>query len=240
MLVAALGLLTTIGLVTPPAAPTGAQTAGARAARSEDAISADFVERINGLRSSLGLGPLTPDPDLAATSLAWAEHLAAIGRLDHDPDLAAYLPTGATKIGENVGFGPDVHALFSAFVASPSHLENLTDPSYTRVGVATIWANGTLWTVHRFVAIGAPAPPLPAPPPTTQPAPPPTSPPAPASPPATPSSAAPPVASPPARPTAPTPTPTTTTSVAPPPSSEPPAEPERVAAVLDALRPLTG
>jgi uncharacterized protein YkwD len=130
------------------------------------AAEGDFVARINQLRTSRGLGPLTVDPQLTAVAREWAATMAAQGRIFHASDLSRGVSADWQKLGENVGVGSDVAGLFQAFVNSPSHLANLVDPAFTRVGVGVVNSGGRLYTAHRFMAL-APPPPPPTVPPTT-------------------------------------------------------------------------
>ncbi len=140
---------------------------------------AAFVSRINGLRSSLGLVPLQVDNELVAASRVWADQMAAGDTLAHAPDITAGITAPWIKVGENVGVGGDVDSLFDAFVASPLHYANLVDPDFRYVGIGVTFANGKLWTTHRFMALAdipttttAPPttlPPTTAPPPPTAP-----------------------------------------------------------------------
>jgi hypothetical protein len=48
-----------------------------------------------------------------------------------------------------------VQQLFDAFVASPSHYENLIDPGFGFIGVGVVYdGQGRMWTAHRFMAVG--------------------------------------------------------------------------------------
>lgn len=118
-----------------------------------------YIGRINSLRSSRGLAPLEEDGTLDALATDWARHLAAIGGLQHASDLSIGVSRSWSKLGENVGTGPDTGTIFDAFVASPSHYRNLVDPSFTHVGVGVVWSGGTQYTVHRFLASAEPSPP---------------------------------------------------------------------------------
>lgn len=133
------------------------------------AAEGDFVARINQLRASRGLGTLTVDPELTAVARQWAATMAGQGRIFHASDLSQGVGADWQKLGENVGVGNDVPRLFQAFVDSPSHLANLVDPSFTRVGVGVVNAGGRLYTAHRFMALAPPAPPTTAPPSTVAP-----------------------------------------------------------------------
>lgn len=188
------------------AAPALARTAhpAAAAVPSPAAAEADFVARINGLRASRGLGPLSVDPELTAAARSWASVMAGEGRIFHASDLSAGVTTRWAKLGENVGVGGDVASLFQAFVDSPSHLANLVDPAYSRVGVGVVVSGNRIYTAHRFMAVAAPPPTTTAPPPPPTSAPPPTAPPTTAAPtttvPPTTTTSAPPTTTPPPRP----------------------------------------
>jgi uncharacterized protein YkwD len=138
---------------------------------------ADFVSLINGLRSSRGLAPLAIDGPLQASAQAWTNTMASTNTLAHDPGLGSAV-SGWTRIGENVGSGGSVTSLWNSFVASPTHLDNILNPAYTHIGVGYLQdSNGVIWTAHRFMARAGSTTPPPTAPPT---APPPTAPPAPA------------------------------------------------------------
>ena len=126
------------------AAPAGAtvDTASAEAA---------FVAQINGLRAQHGVGALVVDDGLSAIARNWSASMASAGRISHNPDLAGQVGPGWSKLGENVGEGPNESVLFAAFVASPPHYQNLVDPAFNRVGVGVaIAADGTIYTTHDF------------------------------------------------------------------------------------------
>ncbi|MGE3619078.1 MAG: CAP domain-containing protein [Acidimicrobiia bacterium] len=179
---------------------------------------ADFVTRINALRAEQGLSQLQVSDELAAVAQAWTARMVAADRISHNPGLASEVPGDWTKLGENVGVGYDVDGLMDAFIASPSHYRNLVDPDWNYVAVAVQFSGeGRLFTTHNFMQ-------LPTAPPTTAPAPPPTEPPR-----AEPPTTSPPTSAPPAD-----------TTPAPAAVPDPPARrsPERVGAVLDALRSL--
>ena len=153
----------------------------ARAASGDPvAMEQQFVSRINGLRSSKGLGGLTVDAELTGIARRWAANMARAGGISHNPSLASQVTENWVKLGENVGMGPDVDSLFTAFVQSPHHYANLVDPAFTRVGVGVVLtADGTIYTAHEFMSLAgasqvtsAPAQPRPAPAPVRRPAPP--------------------------------------------------------------------
>jgi hypothetical protein len=203
----------------------GAQLAPAPAAAGPEDPSADearFVMLVNQARAQAGVAPLEVDGELTALARDWAAQMAAAGGISHAKPISAGVTQDWQKMGENVGKGPSVDPIMDAFIASPGHYANLMDPDFTKIGVGVVWADGVLYTTHRFMQLrGAPAPPPapepPAPATTAGPA----APPSPA--PATTAPPAPPVTEAPVAPSAP-------------PVTPPPASPGRVAVVLLALR----
>ncbi len=146
--------------------PAGAQPQSVAPARQAPAAMPDpgtaeagFVAQINDLRAARGLAPLSVDAELTAQARQWAANMAGQGRIFHSGDLSVGISADWQKLGENVGVGGEVGGLFQAFVDSPTHLENLVDPAYTRVGVGVVVAGDRMYTAHRFMALStAPAP----------------------------------------------------------------------------------
>jgi hypothetical protein len=146
-LAAAFAVLTPLGILF--------QTAPA-VADSSPSGAAQFVADINGVRAAHGLRALQVSSSLASTAYNWSVHLASVGTLSHNPSLAADMPTGWQKGGENVGVGADVTSLEAAFVNSPEHYVNMVDPGFNQVGVAVdVDANGYLWATEDYVEVPA-------------------------------------------------------------------------------------
>lgn len=118
---------------------------------------AQFVSLINQLRASVGAGQLGVDSRLTSIARSWSANMVTTG-LHHNPNLASQAPAGWTMLGENVGYGPSVSQLETAFQNSPHHYANMVQPAFTTVGVGVVIANGTLWVTEDFMAAGAPAP----------------------------------------------------------------------------------
>lgn len=168
-----------IGVLAVAVAPADASGA--------DRSASSYYSLINDLRASHGLGPLAIDNALAGSAQSWAQHMADTGTLSHDPALGSAV-SGWTKLGENVGTGPNVDQIWQAFLRSPGHLDNLLDPAFTHMGVGFVIDGTSQYTTHRFMtkagsAATTPsptAPPVTASPTTAAPtptAPPPTAPP---------------------------------------------------------------
>ncbi len=120
------------------------------ASASDPAAEADFVGKINALRVSQGAGTLQVHPVLTAKAQAWAAHMAATGCLCHST-LTDGVTVGWRKLGENVGRGPSVASLQSAFIASPAHLANMLDKQFHWVGIGVAYGAGQMWVAEVFM-----------------------------------------------------------------------------------------
>ena len=117
-----------------------------------DTVAEQFVAKINDLRAARGLDPVQEDGALTEFAQSWSDHIAAAGTLSHHPTLADS-PGDWTKVGENVGFGPDVDTVFAAFIASREHYKNLVEPAFNTVGIGvTVLSDGTIYTTQEFEA----------------------------------------------------------------------------------------
>jgi hypothetical protein len=123
-----------------------------------------FVAKINALRASKGLGSLAVHSELVGIARNWSQHMADAGAISHNPDFPNQVTANWRKLGENVGRGGTVDALFNAFVNSPAHYENLVDGAFNQIGVGVvIKSDGTIFTSHQFMQLGAAGSPAPAP-----------------------------------------------------------------------------
>lgn len=107
---------------------------------------------INSLRLARGVGLLAADQTLADFARFRSQDMVHRNYFSHEipgvgmaPQwLLGQLPR-ARGTGENLGMSDEpnaevVQALFSAWVASPSHLENMVRPQFTRLGVGVVEA----------------------------------------------------------------------------------------------------
>jgi uncharacterized protein YkwD len=119
-----------------------------------------LFELMNSTRVASGLGRLVLDDAMSTSACAWNDQLIDGGLLAHDPNLAVsggvYAP-GWQKLGENLGVGPSVELIYDALVLSASHLANIVDPTFTKVGICTGFnEDDQLVTTQRFVAFEPP------------------------------------------------------------------------------------
>lgn len=134
-----------------------------------------LVQRINELRIGNRRNPLVWDDVLADLARQRSWDMIDRNYFSHEIPGVGSAPwwllaqvTGARGTGENLGMsnlpnGQVVDSLFDDWVASPTHLENMVRPEFTRIGmgiieVPTTWAPGsTVKVVTQLYAI-APGP----------------------------------------------------------------------------------
>jgi hypothetical protein len=174
----------------------------------------DLTAMTNADRVSRGLRALSTANDLQSFAQQRADEMARTKRLAHTTSLGTKI-SGWKRLGENVGRGPTLQEIQTAFMASPSHRENILDPQFTQIGVGVTFDGAD----YLYVAVifrlpsGTAAAAAPAPSPTTTPT--------------TRASAAPkpkPTTTTRPAPTTTTQAPTTTTTTPPPPPPPPPVE----------------
>ena len=156
-----LGLAGLVMLATwllPTAGPLTADEASAATVTVDPNAEAQFVSLLNDLRVSRGLPPLSVDDELTAAARQWSDTMRLNGGIFHTADQSAGISQPWVLLGENVGTGPNVTEVFDAFVASPTHYANLTNPDFDYIGIGVIWDGPRLWTTQRFRDEGAPAP----------------------------------------------------------------------------------
>ena len=148
---------------------TGGGLDEARKKRKElqrfDAAAAEstLVERARALRAEKGLPSLEVNPNLADKARRWAATMAREGRLYHS-QLAEGISVPWQKLAENVGQAGAAERIHSAWVSSPRHYANLTDPAFTHIGVGVApTPDGMVYAAQVFMQ-QAPAAPVPAPP----------------------------------------------------------------------------
>jgi hypothetical protein len=111
----------------------------------------DVVTWVNNLRGSVSVAPLATDATLTNVAQQWANHMATTGVLAHNPNLSTQAPSGWTKMGENIGDGYSLTAVYNALVASPDHYANMVDPAYNRTGVGVANdSKGQVWVAEDF------------------------------------------------------------------------------------------
>ena len=144
-----------------PAAPQGAPAAAAAVPAQASADGAQYantvLNKVNELRSSLGLQPVTRYQELDTVAQDWSEQQAAANNMSHRPDFTSAYPAGWTTGSENVAWrtaGGDTGALiFDQWLNSPGHYKNMTDPNVNSIGIGFAQtSNGRWYATQNFAA----------------------------------------------------------------------------------------
>lgn len=133
-------------------------TAGARTISDQDALEADVVKRVNAIRRSHGLRPLTVVPRLSRAAGRHVDSMAAASYFRHE----LYTPTRATNwmgfgtwirwfwpgpgysswsVGENLAWGAPsltAYATVRRWMRSPGHRMNVLNPRWRQIGVGAV------------------------------------------------------------------------------------------------------
>jgi hypothetical protein len=179
---------------------------------------ADLTAMTNADRAAARLKALSTAADLQSLAQKKADEMVKAGRLSHTSNLGSKV-SGWKRVGENVGRGPALRDIETAFMNSPSHRDNIVDRGFTQLGVGVTFDGKE----YLYVAVifrepsGAAASAPPPPPPST-----------------TPTSRA--AAAPKPKPTTTTQRPTTTTTQAPTTTTTAPAPPPPAPAVDELAR----
>jgi uncharacterized protein YkwD len=108
---------------------------------------------VNESRAAYGLDGLIPDPELQSVADRQAHRMAESGYIFHSGNLGDQLSWGWWGWAENVGYGPSVDWIHSAFMGSSHHAANILDPSYNYVGVGVAYgSDGRVYVAQVFGA----------------------------------------------------------------------------------------
>jgi uncharacterized protein YkwD len=128
---------------------TAAATASPASAASFSATERAFLAKVNAERKARHLRPLVLRAELNTVARRQANRMASTRRLYHNPALAREV-RNYRWVGENVGYGPSVSSLHTAFMRSPAHKANILDRDYSQVGIASITRGRTIWVTFVF------------------------------------------------------------------------------------------
>ena len=136
-----------------PATAHGAEAAAVAVpaqVSQQGATYADTVlTKVNELRASLGLQPVTRYQELDVVAQEWSEHQASTNTMEHRPDFTSAYPSGWTTGSENVAWrtdGGDVGALiFDQWLNSPGHYQNMVNPDVNSIGIGFAQTSDGRW-----------------------------------------------------------------------------------------------
>jgi hypothetical protein len=118
-------------------------------ARADDI--SNFLGQVNALRAVHGLAALTTSVGLTNDAQQWTQQMASSGVFEDDPNLAAQVGGGWSRLGENTAEGTDFGLLFNALVNSPPHLANMLG-AYSLTGVGEVVTPEGTWLTEIFEA----------------------------------------------------------------------------------------
>ena len=107
---------------------------------------------INQLRANVSVPALTRSDELDAKARAQADRMASSRGIVHSKNLASGVSPGWTLIGENVASADSIEAAEIALEASQPHLDNLTNPVFSEVGLGVTVSDGVFYVVQIFVS----------------------------------------------------------------------------------------
>ena len=135
----------------PAAAPAVPAQATAESAQYADTVMA----KVNELRRSKGLQPVTRYKELDAVAQAWSDQQAGANSMSHNPNYPSQYPKGWTQFAENVASQPaggDVGAqVFEGWLTSADHYPHLVDPNLNAIGIGFAQSStGTWYATQNF------------------------------------------------------------------------------------------
>ena len=134
----------TAGTALSIAAPTAAF------ADSTYSMEAQFIAKVNAARQANGQAPYAVAYDLTSIARQHSANMAAQQSLYHNPSLTTQVQNWRA-VGENVGEGPTVDDIHTAFMNSPEHRDNILDHDFTQIGVGvSVDSNGIVWVTEDF------------------------------------------------------------------------------------------
>src|SRR5438309_11441109 len=113
-------------------------------------MESQFVAKMTAARQSAGLRPYSVASDLTSIARQHSAAMASQQSLYHNPNLTSQVQNWRA-VGENVGEGPTVSDIHTAFMNSPEHRANILDHDFTQVGVGVaVDKNGIIWVTEDF------------------------------------------------------------------------------------------
>lgn len=124
-------------------APTYAEAASAQVQR--------ILDDTNAIREENGLDPLVLNPSVSAVAQAWTEKQAKADSMSHNPSYSSQIPSGWSKVAENVAAGYSYDKVVNeGWAKSSGHLKNILG-DYTDIGIGIAKAaDGTYYYTQNF------------------------------------------------------------------------------------------
>jgi hypothetical protein len=119
-------------------------------ADSSYSMEQQFIAKVNSARAANGQAPYAVMSDLTSIARGHSANMASQQSLYHNPSLTTQVANWQA-VGENVGEGPDVADIATAFMQSPEHRANILDHDFTQIGVGvSVDKSGIVWVTEDF------------------------------------------------------------------------------------------
>lgn len=116
----------------------------------------ELTALMNQEREVRGLPPLPTSDALRTVTRRHTQRMMLDGRIFHSESLSAeieeFFPNWS-KLGENVGVGPDIPRTHRAFMDSTSHRGNILDNAWQTLAVGVMADGGRLYMTQRFLRL---------------------------------------------------------------------------------------
>ena len=110
-----------------------------------------FLALTNQARAAAGLSSLRIDTNVSAYALTHSQQMASQKTLFHTTDWLTALSGATWRVaGENVGAGDTLAHIQTAFLNSSSHLANILNRNFTRVGIGVYTDANATWITVLF------------------------------------------------------------------------------------------
>ncbi|WP_198668864.1 cell wall-binding repeat-containing protein [Homoserinimonas sp. OAct 916] len=125
-----------------------------------------IVNKTNAARTAKGLKPVTESTQLSTVSQNWSKKQASSSTMGHNPSYTTLMPSGWTRVAENVAYGQSVDKVVQAWLNSPGHYANIMNPQINTIGVGLAKnSNGAIYYTQNFGAYAKVPSPVTGPPP---------------------------------------------------------------------------
>lgn len=117
------------------------------------------LDKVNELRVSKGLKPVTRFVELDNVAQSWTEQMAAGGFLEHNPSFSQSYPQGWSGASENIATTGGASTtdigtmMFEMWLNSPGHYKNMVDPDTNAIGIGfALDSKGAWYATQNFAA----------------------------------------------------------------------------------------
>ncbi len=111
-----------------------------------------ILTEVNSARASAGLTPLAANVHLDRVATDWSVAQASAGKMSHNPNYAAQMPSGWSAAAENVASGYAPTAVMTAWLKSSGHRANILSTAATHIGIGVACRGTVTYYTQNFGA----------------------------------------------------------------------------------------